>query len=126
MASTKTILVVEDQEINRSLLCQILADEYEVLEAENGKEALEILQQVGENVSLILLDIVMPVMDGYTFLSLVKADPACSSIPIIVTTQKDSESDEVSALSHGATDFVTKPYKPQVILHRVANIIKLR
>lgn len=68
----------------------------------------------------------MPVMDGYTFLSIMKADPAYSSIPVIVTTQNDAESDEVAALSHGATDFVAKPYKPQIILHRVAGIIRLR
>lgn len=126
MFSQKKILVVEDNELNRSLLCQILSSEYAVLEAENGQEALDILKQYGEGISLILLDIVMPVMDGYTFLSIVKADPALSVIPVIVTTQSDHESDEVTALSHGATDFVVKPYKPQVILHRVASIIKLR
>ncbi|WP_040196327.1 two-component system response regulator [Candidatus Soleaferrea massiliensis] len=126
MISKKKILVVEDQEINRCLLCQILADTYEVLEAENGRQALDVLKRYGEEISLILLDIVMPVMDGYTFLSMMKADPACSAVPVIVTTQKDAEADEVAALSHGATDFVTKPYRPQVILHRVASIINLR
>ena len=55
-----------------------------------------------------------------------KKDPVFSSIPVIVTTQSDSESDEVAALSHGASDFVAKPYKPQIILHRVASIINLR
>lgn len=84
------------------------------------------LRQFGEGISLILLDIIMPVMDGYTFLSIMKADPSYSSIPVIVTTQNDAESDEVAALSHGATDFVAKPYKPQIILHRVAGIIRLR
>lgn len=126
MFSQKKILVVEDNELNRCLLCQILSSDYSVLEAENGQEALDLLRQYGEGISLILLDIVMPVMDGYTFLSIVKADPALSIIPVIVTTQSDHESDEVTALSHGATDFVVKPYKPQVILHRVASIIKLR
>lgn len=68
----------------------------------------------------------MPVMDGYTFLSIAKKDPSLASIPVIVTTQSDSEADEVAALSHGATDYVAKPYKPQIILHRVASIIHLR
>ena len=126
MFSRKKILVVEDNALNRGLLCQILASDYDVLEAENGQEALEILGQYGEGISLILLDIVMPVMDGYTFLSIMKADPAYSYIPVIVTTQNDGESDEVAALSHGATDFVAKPYKPQIILHRVASLINLR
>lgn len=126
MISRKMILVVEDNALNRALLCQILAAEYDVLEAENGQAALDLLKQYGEGVSLILLDIVMPVMDGYTFLSVVKTDRSLSSIPVIVTTQNDSESEEVAALSHGAADFEAKPYKPQIILHRVASIIHLR
>lgn len=126
MLSQKKILVVEDNELNRQLLCQILNSEYDVLEAENGKEALEVLKQYGEGISLILLDIVMPVMDGYTFLSVMKENKAYSSIPVIVTTQNDAESDELAALSHGASDFVAKPYRPQIILHRVAGLINLR
>lgn len=126
MVLRKKILVVEDNILNRSILCQILEDNYEVLEAENGQVALDVLKQYGERISLILLDIVMPVMDGYTFLSIIKADPAYSSIPVIVTTQNDAEEDEVAALSHGAADFVAKPYRPQIILHRVASIINLR
>ena len=125
MREKKTILVVEDQELNRVILRQILAEEYEVLEAENGREALDILREHSGAVALILLDIVMPVMDGYTFLSIIKKEPACSAIPIIVTTQSDGDTDEVAALSHGATDFVAKPYKPQIILHRVASLINL-
>lgn len=120
------ILIVEDQKMYRKILCQILSESYEVLEAENGKQALEILKQYGEKVSLILLDIHMPVMDGYTFLSIIKSDVSVSSIPVIVTIQGDSEWDEVTALSNGAADFVTKPYKPQIIRHRVANLINLR
>lgn len=125
MSAKKKILVVEDSFLNRSLLCQILADDYDVVEAENGQEALIRLEQYGEQISLILLDIVMPVMDGYTFLSIVKENSAFSSIPVIVTTQSDGEDNEVAALSHGATDFVSKPYKPKVILHRVASLINL-
>ena len=67
MFSQKMILVVEDNSLNRTLLCQILASDYNVLEAENGQEALSLLKQYGEGISLILLDIIMPVMDGYTF-----------------------------------------------------------
>ena len=102
MFSQKKVLVVEDNMLNRSLLFQILDSNYMVLEAENGRAALEILKQYGEGISLILLDIVMPVMDVYTFLSIIKANPAYSAIPVIVTTQNDGESDEVAALSHGA------------------------
>lgn len=121
----KKILVIEDQVINRQLLSQILAEQYVVLEAGNGQEGLDILRRHGEDISLIMLDLMMPVMDGYTFLSVVKSIPAYSAIPIIVTTEQDEESDELAALSHGATDFVVKPYKPQIILHRVASLVTL-
>lgn len=122
----RTVLVVEDNEINREMLTAILSSEYRVLEAENGQEALVLLEQYKEGISLIFLDIIMPVMDGYTFLSVMKANPAYSFIPVIVVTQSDEVSDEVAALSHGAADFVVKPYQPQIILHRAANIINLR
>ena len=92
MISQKQILIVEDNEINRMLLGEILSADYQVVEAENGLEALSVLKERGDVISLILLDITMPVMDGYTFLSIVKKDPVFSSIPVIVTTQSDSES----------------------------------
>lgn len=122
----KKILIVEDNSINRAILKEILSDAYEILEAENGVEALSALKKYREGISLILLDIIMPIMDGYTFLEQIKKDSEYSSIPVVVTTQSDSEDDEVAALSHGAADFVPKPYRPQIIRHRVANIINLR
>ena len=95
----KTILVVEDNEINRTMLNTILADQYQVLEAENGEEALSLLERYKDEISLILLDLVMPVMDGYTFLSIMKSTPDYATIPVIVTTQNDGETDEVAALA---------------------------
>ena len=121
----KQILIVEDNELNRAIICEILSGQYRVLEAENGQEGLDILQQ-NKEVALILLDMMMPVMDGYTFLDRLREDEELSLIPVIVLTQSNSESDEVAALAHGATDFVPKPYRPKVILHRVASLIKLR
>ena len=126
MTLQKQILVVEDNAINRELLKEILSGQYSVLEAANGKEALELLRSHKEDVALVLLDVMMPVMDGYTLLDIIKSDSELSLIPVIVTTQSNSEEDEINALSHGATDFVPKPYKPQVILHRIASIINLR
>ncbi len=126
MVPRKHILVVEDNELNRAMLCEILTEQYSVLEAGNGQEALNILSQSGDSVSLILLDVMMPVMDGYAFLDQLRGKPELSLIPVIVMTQGSSEEDEVAALAHGATDFVPKPYRPQVILHRVASLIKLR
>ncbi|MGN1249339.1 MAG: PleD family two-component system response regulator, partial [Candidatus Spyradocola sp.] len=109
MPQKKQILVVEDNELNRAILCGILADDYDVLEAENGKAALEVLRQHKDSIALVLLDMMMPVMDGNTFLDCVKEDAELSLIPVIVTTQSESELDEVAALSRGATDFVPKP-----------------
>lgn len=76
MGLRKKILIVEDNEFNRALLVEILSSQYETLEAENGKVGLEILEREKEAVSLILLDIVMPVMNGYEFLVALKANPA--------------------------------------------------
>ena len=126
MVLQKQILIVEDNELNRMMLCEILSNEYSVLEAGNGQEALDILKQHNDSISLILLDVIMPVMDGYTFLDKIKNDAELALIPVIVMTQGDSEEDEIAALAHGATDFVPKPYRPRVIMHRVASIIKLR
>ena len=122
----KHILVVEDNELNREILVDILSDQYVIHQAENGQEALDFLNQSQEEIALILLDMMMPVMDGYTFLKKIKAVPEYSLIPVIVMTQGDSEEDEVNALAHGATDFVPKPYRPQIILHRVKGLIDFR
>ncbi len=122
----KRVLVVEDNELNRAMLCQILSQEYQILEAENGREALEILREYQDGISLVFLDMVMPVMDGIAFLDRLRSDSRLSFVPVVVTTQSSSEEDEVIALAHGATDFVPKPYRPKIILHRAANLIALR
>ena len=122
----KRVLVVEDNALNRELLCHILSQKYQVLEAENGAQALEILRAHPGDISLIFLDVVMPVMDGYTFLAHLRSDSSLSFIPVVITTQGNSEEDELNALSHGATDFVPKPYRPKIILHRAANLIELQ
>ena len=125
MLPRKKILVVEDNALNREMLCAILAEQYDTLEAENGQQALEVLSRAAADIALILLDVMMPVMDGYTFLEHLRGGGSWSTIPVIVTTQGDTEQDEITALAHGATDFVSKPYRPQVILHRAASLIQL-
>ena len=120
------VLVVDDNLVNRCLLSKILSDTYVVLEAENGRVALDILEKYGDSISVILLDLVMPVMNGYEFLEKQQSIPVLKSIPVIITTQKDTDSDEIEALSKGASDFLTKPYNATIIKHRVANIIKIR
>ncbi|VYU72722.1 Cyclic di-GMP phosphodiesterase Gmr [Eubacterium limosum] len=126
MIQTKKLLIVDDNKVNRRVLCKILSDTYEVLEAENGKEAMAVLYNSYESISAVLLDIIMPVMNGYEVLEEIQKDTLLSKIPIIVTTGNDDRGAEEKALSLGAHDFLVKPYRPAVILHRLANTIKLR
>lgn len=122
----KTILVIEDDYIDRVVLAKILSVDYTVLEAENGLDALSILERKHDEIALILLDIMMPVMNGFDFLKQMHSFKEYAIIPVIVTTLSDTKSDELEALSNGATDFIYKPYMPQVILHRINNLIQLR
>ena len=125
MSMKRKVLVVEDNALNRKLLVDILHTSYNVTEAENGKEALDILNK-DDSFSIILLDMMMPVMDGYTFLDRLHESKVLSSIPVIVMTQNDTDEDEINSLIHGAMDFIPKPYKPQIILHKICTIIRFR
>ncbi len=119
------ILIVEDNEINREMLRLILTDRYRVIEAVDGADGIEKLKQHFRDLSLILLDVQMPHMDGYEFLRRSREDELLSSVPVIVTTGSDISEDEERCLALGASDFVTKPYNPRVILRRIEAIIRL-
>ena len=119
-------MVVEDNSLNREMLRVILADSYDIVEAEHGQEAFDILKTGSVRIDLILLDVVMPVMDGFTFLEQLKNDEMLKLIPVIVATQSDGDDNEIKALRCGATDFFSKPYKPEIIRHRIENIFRLR
>ena len=95
----RTVLIVEDNELNMDLLTEILSDKYEVLQAENGKVGLEVLQNHMEAVSVIILDIQMPVMNGYEFLAVIKEDPFLSNIPVISLLVTEMKRKSSSALS---------------------------
>lgn len=121
---TQLVLVVDDQEINRDALEVILEDDYTVITAENGKEALEQMRAHISELSLVLLDLMMPVMSGFEVLETVREDEDLRKIPIIVLTAEKSA--ELEALQLGAADFVTKPFDlPEVIIARVNRIIEL-
>lgn len=126
MGNRKLILVVDDNDINRKSLCQILSDEYDTLQAVNGEEALAVVKQKKTELSAIFLDLVMPIMNGYVFLEEVRKDAISAGIPVIVLTQYEQGETEERVLSCGASDFLTKPYNPTIIKHRVANLIQLR
>ncbi|MDD3569938.1 MAG: EAL domain-containing protein [Lachnospiraceae bacterium] len=126
MAEKKTILVVEENATNRKILCRILNDEYEVLGAESEGQAFDILNEKKKNISLVLFDIVLLVIDGYSFLKKCKSEGELQTIPVVVIAQNNSDIDVVKALSFGAVDFFTKPYKPKIIKYRVDQIINMR
>ena len=126
MISKKTILVVDDVRVNRNILIKILKrDGFETAAAENGKEALDILLRGEPQIALVLLDLTMPVMSGYDLLDEMKKEGILTSVPVIVTTGSDKTNNEVRSLEHGATDFITKPYNPDVVCHRVRGILRL-
>jgi len=118
------VLVVDDYEINRDALGAILEEEYEVIYAENGREAMEKINLHLNDLSVVLLDLMMPVMDGFQVLETVREDEQLRQLPIIVlTAEKDAE---LRALELGAADFITKPFDmPEIILARVSRIIEL-
>lgn len=120
----RKVLVVDDELINRKLLSQIIGRDYEVLLAENGRKALRIIREHQETLSLILLDLLMPEMDGYELLDIIHNDLELSRIPVIVLTAEKSA--EVKSLQMGAADFIPKPYDtPEVILARIGRTIEL-
>ncbi|MDO4560248.1 MAG: EAL domain-containing protein [bacterium] len=125
MTTRRKILIVDDSTINRQILGNILADDYDLLEAADGRTALDVLRGAGDKISAVLLDIVMPVMDGFEVLKQMRGDSRLSSVPVIVATGKVDSGSEAESLSLGANDFVTKPYDPAVIKHRLGNAIKL-
>ena len=122
-STRRTVLIVEDEAVNRELLGFILKDSYDVLYAENGQQAIEVIRGCSERISMVLLDIMMPVMDGIEYLKVRARDELLSSIPVIVlTADKDSE---LETLRLGALDFIMKPYDmPEIILARVRRIIE--
>ena len=125
-AARRRILIVDDNELNRQLMRKILSPDYIVLEAENGRVALDLLNHNYESISAVLLDIVMPVLDGYEVLRQMRGDAYLARIPVIVTTGNSNADAEVKALALGANDFLVKPYNPAVIKHRLDNTINLR
>ncbi len=120
----RNILVADDEFINRELLENILSDEYDVLKAEDGEMAYEMIRQNRNTLSLILLDLIMPKMTGLELLSRISDEPDLKGIPVIVLTS-DHDS-EVESLRNGAYDFIPKPYpQPDVIKARVSRSIEL-
>ena len=120
----RKVLVVDDEPINRIMLGHIIERDYEVLYAANGKEALDVIRMEGHGLSLVMLDLLMPVMTGLELLDILKQDEELRHLPVIVLTSEAEA--EVVSIRKGAADFIKKPYNmPEVILARVQRIIEL-
>lgn len=122
----RKILIVEDDKLNQELLFSLLADKYEIITAENGKAGLKLLEEHYKELSLILLDIQMPVMSGFEFLKKVQEDVLLTSVPIIVMTASDETETELICLDMGAADYIRKPYNADLIRKRIRNVIRLK
>ncbi|MFA6144994.1 MAG: two-component system response regulator [Sulfurimonas sp.] len=113
----KTVLIVDDIPANLTVLANLLKSEYTVKAANNGQKAIEIVQK--EAPDLILLDVMMPEMDGWEVCSILKNDSSTSHIPVIFLTAKNGTEDEEKGLKLGAVDFISKPFSPPIVLARI-------
>lgn len=119
------ILIVDDSELNRELLAGMLGDEYEIYQVENGKKAIDILEENREQFKLVLLDINMPVMDGYEVLSIMKRRKWLDKLPVIVISAEISGESVKKAYELGASDYFVRPFNVAIVLRRVRNMITL-
>lgn len=121
MDDKPVMLIVDDVEINRVVLTQFFQEEYQILEAENGKEAMSIIE--GQLVSIVLVDLVMPIMDGFQLLAMMKQNDQYAGIPVVVMTANNDGDSEARAMEMGAADFITKPYNPTIVRCRIRNVM---
>lgn len=119
------ILIVDDSDMNRAMLREILKDNYSILEAGNGAECLSCVEHMGTSLSLILLDLNMPEMDGFEVLAELSRLGYMDDIPVIIISGTDSTADICRAYDLGATDYIHRPFNTQVIYRRVSNTITL-
>ena len=119
------ILIADDSEMNRMLLAEMLNEEFEIVEAENGQECLKKLQKYGKEISVVLLDIMMPVMDGFEVLTYMNKSRWIEDIPVIMISSEESVTYIRRAFEFGASDYIKRPFDGKVVYQRVFNTIKL-
>lgn len=119
------IMIVDDSEMNRAILTEILQKDYRILNAEDGEQCIEILEQKGTAISLILLDLVMPKMDGFEVLAVMNKKQWIEDIPVIMISSEDSAKFIQKAYEFGVTDYIGRPFDAKVVYQRVFNTIKL-
>ena len=119
------ILIVDDSEMNREILTEMHQDDFRILEAENGEEALKMLKQYGTGISLMLLDIVMPVMNGFEVLAAMAREHWMDDIPVIMISSEESEDYIRRAYEMGIADYIRRPFDAKIVYQRMFNTIKL-
>lgn len=119
------VLIVDDSEMNREILREMLKDDYDILEAASGEDGLEAIRQHGELISLVLLDIMMPGINGFEVLSQMSRDGIIDDIPVIMISSEDKQETVLNAYELGASDYISRPFDIRVVRHRVSNIMHL-
>lgn len=119
------ILIVDDSEMNREILSSILGDEFDILEAADGKECISVIRKHGRDIALVLLDIVMPEMDGFEVLEFMNKHEWIDDIPVIMISSEDSAASVKKAYEMGVSDYINRPFDVEVVHRRVFNTIKL-
>ena len=119
------LLIVDDSDMNRELLSEILQDKYEILEARDGQECVEQLEKYGTGISVMLLDIIMPGMDGFEVLEYMNQEQWIDDIPVIMISKQDSEEYIRKAYELGAVDYISRPFDSRIVYQRVLNMLKL-
>ena len=125
MSKRNIILIVDDMEVNRIILHSIFEKEYTMLEAENGEQAMVLVNQYHDRLAAILLDIIMPIKDGYQVLTELGSRGFLTEFPVVVITAENSAENEVKVFNLGASDIIVKPFEPHVVKRRVQNNIEL-
>ena len=121
----RKILVVDDIEMNRMVLDELFSDEFDVLEAENGKTALDVVYGQQDELSIILLDLVMPIMDGFDVLRNLNESGIINTIPVIMITGENDDEKTLIGYKLGVSDLINKPFNPDIVYRRVNNVIDL-
>lgn len=119
------ILIVDDSEFNRAILKEILEETYEIIEADGGKEALHKIDEYGMEISLVLLDIIMPEKDGFEVLKYMEEESLISDIPVIIISSEDSANYIRRAYEMGVSDYINRPFDANIVYQRVSNTVKL-
>lgn len=120
-----TILIVDDMEVNRALLCNLFQEEYDVMEAGDGEEAIKLIEENTDAIVTILLDIVMPNVDGFQVLDILQQKNLLFRIPVVLITGDTSMDAEQKAYDYGVADLITKPFNTHIVKRRVQNIVDL-